>query len=485
MSFRSAIAWILAGLLIGMPLTATAQSPNVNGNVLKLGIDDYVWLVLKQSDEARSAANQLKNSQISRSVTSRELLAPTLSVGSSVNKQRTDTDSVFVQNEAAEAQATVAQPLFLSGGRLSATYSNSTLRSETNFNVVTHTNERPSYTASVSQPLFLFVGNTDLRQWKRARIGYDIAVEGYRRELQSIENSARARYYDLLLKAAQLDVEKTKSLASRRSHEITKALVAAGRLPGIELSRSKLRLQQDLRRLSNAETVLRQAINDALQAASLKLDYEVQLTSRLSYTPVPMDLDSLITQALENRQDYRSAKQQLELSKLDLQSTMEANNPNISAVASLSKSDTSTGAPPDTHTKSWSGGLTMNWSLFDAGITRLRTQSERNSIENQTIALAGLERSIRTDVTNAYLELKRTEEQLEDLKESTQQARQSVEAVRIRYQNGRDRLIDVFDSEQQLRDLELENLQVVVDANLARDRLNFLVGKSLDPAAKP
>ena len=477
---KSGFAIFMGLWMIAESAAAAAGGPNLNSNVLKLTMDDYVWMVLKQGDEARSAANSFKNSQISRSLTSRSLLAPTVSVGSSVNKARTDTDSVFVENESAQAQATLAQPLLLSGGRLSATYSNTTERSETNFNVVTHSSQRPAYSASLSQPLFLFVGNSDLREWKRARIAYDIAVEGYRRELQSIENGARARYYDLLLKAAQLEVEKTKSVASRRSHEITRALVAAGRLPGIELSRSNLRLQQDLRRFSNAETALRQAINDALQAASLKLDYQVQLTSRLSYTRVPLDLETLIQQALENRQDYRSAKAQLELSKLDLKSTLEANNPNISAVASVSKSDSSTGIPPDTHSKSWSGGLTLNWSVFDSGITRLRGEAEKNGIENQKIALAGLERSIRTDVTNAYLELQRTEQQLEDLKQSTEQARQSVEAVRIRYQNGRDRLIDVFDSEQQLRDLELENLQVVVDANLARDRLNFLVGKSVD-----
>jgi outer membrane protein TolC len=470
---------LLLSLFLMLSVNQIASAKDVpSKEKLKLGMDDYVQLVLKQGDDSRVAYNEIKNSRTSLSISNRQLLAPSVNVQSSVNRTRTETNSDYTVDEVASGGATVSQPLFLSGGRLSAGYENSITRTEANPNVVTHAYERPVYTAAVTQPLFIFVGNHDLRSWKRSRLSYSTAVDDYRRTLQSIENNARAIYYNLLLKSAQLDVERAKSQSSQRSHEITKALVSGGRLPGIELSRSNLRLQQDIRRFKNAETALEQAINDALQAASLHLEYQVELTSRLTYNRISFELEPLIEYALENRPDYLAAKRDLELSQLDLKETLEQNNPNIDAVVSLSKTQSGTGTPPDTHARMWSGGLTMSWSIFDSGITRMRANSQRITIENKNVRLKGFERSIRTEVTNAYLDLKRTEQQLDDLQSSKEQARQSVDAVRIRYQNGRDRLIDVFDSEQQLRDLELEQLNVIVDANLARDRLNFLVGKT-------
>jgi outer membrane protein len=475
---------VLSVLLLACPPIAAAGKDLKNSEVLRLSIDDYVKLVLKQSDRSLVAYNQFQNSTISRQTTLRRLMAPSLGVSAGATKSKSDIDDVDTVTEDADGSATLSQPLFLSGGRLSATYSNSITRTEEADGSVTHDYIRPSLSASLSQPLFVFVSNPDLRTWNRSVLSYDIAKDNYQRELQRIENDARSRYYNLLLKSAQLDVERVKWQSSQRANDITKALVEGGRLPGIELSRSDLRYQQDVRRLKNAETALQQAINDALEFASLKIDSDIELTSKLDYRPLSLDLEKLIEHALKHRPDYIAAKRQLELNELSVRETLEENNPRLSASASVSRSESGDGEPPDTESESWSGGLTLSWPIFDSGITRLRADAARNDLENQRVNLRGLERSIRKEVTNALLDLQRTEAQLDDLEKSKLQARRSVEAVRIRYQNGRDKLLDVFDSEQQLRDLELEYLNAVISANLVRDRLALLIGSPLTEVAR-
>ena len=444
-----------------------------------LTIDDYVRLVLKQSDRAMTAYNNYENSIFDFKVSFRQLAMPSLTVASEVSRNKSDVNSAVSRSEAAEGSAALSQPLFLSGGRLSANYSGSVTRSEDSAGVIGHSYTRPSYSASYSQPLFLFVGNSDWRSWKRTKLSFDIANDNYKREIQAIENEARAKYYDVLLRTAQLDVEKTKMESSRRAHGITKALVEAGRLASIELTRSTLRLQQDNRRYKNAETVLKQAINDTLEFSSLPIGTEVKFTSRLGFVPLTISLDTLTDYALQHRPDYVAAKNALALAQLSVTEATEANNASLSAVASVSRSDSGSGTPPNTISKSWSGGLSLSWPLFDSGITGLRVRSAKNNLENEKVSFQGLERNIRTEVTNAYLDVKRTEEQMGDLEDSKKQAQQSVTAVRVRYQNGRDRLIDVFDSEQQLRDLELEYLNIVISAHLAKDSLSLLVGAPL------
>lgn len=456
---------------------SVTTNPVPNG--IPLGLEDYVRIVLKQSDRAIVAYNTFRNSQIFYGIASRDQFGPSLNLTSDLKKTNSELNATTTTTEEASGSAALSQPLFLSGGRLSAAYTLYTDRTETDPSIVSHGYVRPAYSFTVIQPLFLFVGNPALRSWKRSRLAIDIAGDTYRRDMQVIENDARSTYYDLLYKRAQLEVERSKSESSTRAHEVTRALVDGGRLPGIELARSNLRLQQDVRRLRNAETSFQKAINDALEFASMKIDAGIDLVSQLDYAHLPLNLDELIEHAFLHRPDYKVAKSNLELAELQVRETLEGNNPELNATASVSKATTGTGIPPDSHSRVWVGGVNMTWSIFDSGRTRLRAQAARNDLENEKVFFRGLERSIRTEVTNAYLELQRTEQQLQDLQSSREQARVSVEAVRIRYQNGRDRLLDVFDSEQQLRDLELEYLDIVRAANLAKDRLALLIGTPL------
>ncbi len=475
--------WAFVIMAIAVSLALADEKGLRSPPITFLTIDDYVRLVLNQSDRAMTAYNNYENSVFDYKISFRQLALPSLTVASEVSRNKTDVNSAVTRGESAQGSAALNQPLFLSGGRLSANYSESVSRSEDS-TVIGHSYARPTYSASYAQPLFLFVGNPDWRSWKRTKLSFDIATDSYKREVQSIENEARAKYYDVLLKTAQLDVEKIKLESSRRAHGITKALLEAGRLAGIESTRSTLRLQQDIRRFKNAETVLQQSINDTLEFSSIPIGSEVRFTTKLGYEPFSLSLDLLIDYALQHRPDYIAAKKTLELAKLSVKEAREANNPSLSAVASVSRSEAGTGTPPDTITKSWTGGLSLSWPLFDSGITGLRARSAQNNLENEKVAFQGLERNIRTEVTNADLDLKRTEEQLGDLEDSRKQSHQSVSAVRVRYQNGRDRLIDVFDSEQQLRDLELEYLNIIIAAHSAKDRLALLIGAPLNEVRK-
>jgi outer membrane protein TolC len=86
-------------------------------------------------------------------------------------------------------------------------------------------------------------------------------------------------------------------------------------------------------------------------------------------------------------------------------------------------------------------------------------------------------------VENAYLEVKRTEEQIADFGPQKDAAERNVRAIRLQYKNGLTRLTDVFDAENQMRELDLEYLGLLVAFNTARDRLKVLIGTDLDELA--
>jgi len=240
----------MTGILCAFTLILQAESKqkSFGEEPLAMTLEAYVTTVLKQSDRALTAFNNYENAVFSNKVSYRQTRLPQLNVTSSASKSKTNRDEVITELNQAQGQATLSQPLYPTGARLSATVSETATLSESRGNE-SNAYTRPAYSASITQPLFLFVGNADWRTWKRAKASYDIAKENFKRELLSIENAARSRYYNVLLKAAQLDVEKAKLESSKRATKITEALVNAGRLAGIELTRSETRLKKDQRRL--------------------------------------------------------------------------------------------------------------------------------------------------------------------------------------------------------------------------------------------
>lgn len=462
--------------------TSSLPAAQVASSSLALTLEDYVTLAMKQGSRVMTAYNNFENQTLGYKISYRQSRLPQLTASGSLNKSKSDLSSVITRREEASGSVSMAQPVYLSGANLSVSASETTTREEDVLGE-SHNFTKPAYQASLSQPLFLFTGNSAWRQWLQTKIGYRIAADQYRDELRGIENEARAKYYAVLLNKEQVEVERLKLESSRRARAIATALVKAGRYAGIELSRSDVKYQLDVRRLRNAEVSLQKAINDALEFASLPSQTKITFTSKLSYTPLKIALEKLIAYALQHSPDYLNARRRLELSELSLKTTLEENNPLLSATASVSKSESGDDTTRS-ETRAWSGGLNLTWKFFDSRLTYLSVQTARNSLENERISFEQLEKNIRTNIANAYLEVKRNEEQIEDIRRSRDEARRTVDVVRTRYKNGRDRLIDVFDSESDLRSLELEYLNALIAANQSKDSLSLLIGGLLDEAGQ-
>jgi len=231
--------------------------------------------------------------------------------------------------------------------------------------------------------------------------------------------------------------------------------------------------------LENSKTSLETTINDALELGSIDIATTVKFISELTYEKLNIPLERLIEYALLHRPDYKAAQSGLELSEISLRETKESNNLRLSAVGTLARSDSET-LSTDSTRKSYSGTLNLAWPFFDSNATKLRVQNSELALDNARISFEQLKRTIKTEVTNAYLQVKRSETQLEDLRKSRKSARQSVKVVQTRYKNGIDRLVDVFNVENDLRNVELEYLNALISANKDKDNLALFIGGSLE-----
>ncbi|MBI3299405.1 MAG: TolC family protein [Elusimicrobia bacterium] len=465
----------LSALLV-LGTAARAQE----GGTTRLSLEEYERLALEQSLRMRTARDTLRSQEYGRELAVRPLYLPSLSAEAEAGRAVSE-DGVAppIKTDTGEGRLSLTQP-FLTGTDLSVTGSVAVSESRVpGPELASSDRSLPAWSASLTQPLYLFVGNPRLRARRRADLAYQGASDAKRSEELAVLVEARSLYYAMTVAAESLYVEQAKLESARSVHRISQELVKAGRLAPVETARADIRLKRDMRRVQNANSLRHQAANQLKDFVLLASTATVRLATPLEYRPFEEPLELLLALAARQNPDLRAARRSAETAQLDLSDAREGNRPRLSLNGTYAFERNRPTPGSLTEPKSWSALVGLNWPLFDGTQTRLRARQARIAIDNLRRDVESRERELLVAVRNAYLDLKRAEEQVRDFEPQGRSARQNLEVVRLQYKNGLARLIDVFDAENELRDLELESLNLLSDFNRARDRLGALVG--LDP----
>ncbi len=468
----------LAVILIAWPANAKGSPESI-----ALSLTQFTNMALKNSLRSRIAEENLTSNRYSWMASRRGLTWPTLSASASENKTYSDNDLGTTEDtRQTDARFSFSQP-FLTGTNLSLVGDWTRLRSETDtLGLITpsKTVYSPVWTAGFTQPIFVFTGNESLRSRREANLSWENSQDTYWKERLSIEFDARVQYYNLLLQSETANVQKKKLQSSQLVNNTTRALVHAGKLAEVELVRADIRARKDSRAIQNAENNLEQQMNKAKDLIFLPTNQTIRLASSLSYEPFAIPLNKLIRAANENNPDLQIARRQMELSEIELKRARERDHPqiNTSGKYALTRDRSHTNAPLDPY--DWTLSIGMDWPIFDASQTQLRKRQADITYQNAKRAYENQLRQLNVAVENAYLEIKRAEEQISDFGPQKESAERNVNAIRLQYRNGLTRLTDVFDAENQMLDLDLEYLGLLVTFNTARDGLKPLVGADIN-----
>ena len=477
-SGRRFLAFLISFRLLFSTVVAAEKVETV-----ALSLRQFTNMALQNSLRSRTADESLASSRYGWMASRRALTWPSLTASASKTKSGSDSDTgTEVETVSDEESLELTQPL-LTGTVLSLEGAWSRSRSESDtLGVITPSRTRynPVWSAGVTQPLYIFTGNESLRSRREANLEWEGDQEAHKRERFTIEFDARVLYYDLLLQTETADVERRKYESSKMVTETTQALVRAGKLAEVERVRANIRARRDARQIQNSENNLEKAMNQAKDLISMPGDQRIRLTSKLVYEPFTVPFESLVNAAMEYNFDIRAARRSVELAELALRRAREGDNPEINATGaySLTRNRSDELAPVDP--SEWSLRLGVEWPIFDASRTRLQARQQELALKRARRDLENTARELRVSIQNAVLDIQKAEEQMSDFTDQKDSAERNVRAIRLQYRNGLTRLTDVFDAENQSRELDLEYLNLLVAFNVARDRLKLLVGTGLE-----
>jgi outer membrane protein len=295
-----------------------------------------------------------------------------------------------------------------------------------------------------SQSVFDF---SSIRRYQASRA----TIEATKSDRSSTEDQVAAQVAKAYLAALHAEAD---SETARANVELSGALLEqveslknAGTGTGIEVTRARVQLANDRQRVVFTENERRRARLQLLKAMNLRLDTDVALTDRLTYTPVePELLAEVKAKAVDTRPDYKAQLERRNSARLASSGVGMERLPSVSAFGDYGSIGTGVNNALPTRTY----GVTLRVPIFDGGRREGRRAEAESQLRQEQIRASDLRDQINLDVQLAIDALQSAEEEVKVSAEGITLAENELAQARRRFEAGVAIGLEVTDAQTRL-----------------------------------
>ena len=314
---------------------------------------------------------------------------------------------------------------------------------------------------------------SSIRRLQASRAGVR-ASEADKENAADLTTAQVAQFYMAAL-AAQAHVE-----AARANLDLTEATEKlaenrknAGTGTGIEVTRALVEVADARQRLLVAQNDQRQARLQLLRAIGVRLETEVELTDKLTYTPVPgAPLNETIASALAARPDLKAQRTREDNARLSYSATKFERLPSLSAFGNYG----SIGTGLDNALPTRDLGISMRLPIFDGGRRDARRTESLSEFRQEQIRTADLRQQVELEIRLALDSLRSAEDQLKVAGEGLEQAEREVAQAERRYDAGVANSLEPIDAQTRLARARDNRISALLAYNIARINLGQATG---------
>ena len=298
--------------------------------------------------------------------------------------------------------------------------------------------------------------------------------ETHRNTMINVAAEAKRKYYDLVLKFLDRDLQREKVNNLEEHLKSAQGLYEVGNSPYIDVTKA----QADL---SSAKVSLLKAENDILLAqealkvamgTEINSPFNIALSAELSLPSLPGDMNNLVAKALEDRPDFRKAMRDIRAGELTIKDAARANSPTITGQlsASISNRENSNAS------ENYSASINLSVPIVDGGETKASVARARAQLAQTTADADSLRQSITYSVMSAALSLLNANDSAKAAEETVKYSEENLELSQGRYNVGVGNSIEVSDAVSALATAKHTYYQALHDAQTAKTDLDEALG---------
>jgi outer membrane protein TolC len=349
----------------------------------------------------------------------------------------------------------------------------------------------PAYTSdvtvAVTQPLLRGFGTAvTTATLNRARIGFVRAGFDFKARALDIVEQTEGAYYNLVYAREQLSVFQFSLDLAQKLLDEAQVKKTVGTATDIDVLQAQVGVATARSNVLSAEKSVKDS-SDALLALIGRFELDTPLGAAKfddfnGQLPV---IESSFQLAMRNQPDYISAKMQLDQLKLDLSVAKDALKPTLDLNGALGFNGTkgsgydafSSAANRDNN--SWQVGFTMSYPWGQVS-DRARYRQSLATLNQQTLTVRQMEQSILVQVRSAVRSVETNSEKVKIAALAAEYSSRQYELERARFDAGLATSREVLQTQADLENARVAELQARVTLQNSISALHRLEGSSLD-----
>jgi outer membrane protein len=325
--------------------------------------------------------------------------------------------------------------------------------------------------ATASQTVFDFAA---IKRYQASKVTVGAVKSDYDVTKNQVADQVARAYLTALRAGAALETAQANVDLSKALLALAQTQKDAGTGTGIEVTRADVQLANDRQRLVVAENDRRRAGLNLMRAMGLKLESTIQLTDKLSYTPVDLGtLDDSIASARKLRSELKAQNERERSAQLSYGSVRAERLPSLSASANYGSIGSEiVGAQP-----TYDYGFSLRVPLFDGGRREARRAESLSQYRQEQTRLRDLDQQVELDVRLSFDSVRSAATEVTTAREGVTLAERELEQARRRYSAGVTNSIEVTDAQTRLDRARDNQIAALYDYNVARIDLATATGK--------
>lgn len=248
----------------------------------------------------------------------------------------------------------------------------------------------------------------------------------------------------------------------------------------VQVAQDELALQRSVNVLEKSKVDLLSALNDDvnknIRAESSGINVNLSESELQRILTENRNLDLLVRKGIEERYDYKSSLNQIELNKIRLDiATKNLYFPTVSGFANYNMNGSAIDDITNTRTASF--GISLNYPIFQGFSKDVDRQIAEVNIKQRQLDLSKLELQIRTEIKKAILDLENAYNQVVILDRNIRSAEQDKLLSEENYRLGLGTLLDVQTATTRLNNLLIDKINATYNFLIAKRLIDYYSGQ--------
>ncbi len=325
---------------------------------------------------------------------------------------------------------------------------------------------------SLYQPLFTF--NTLKASLTRAEINLEKAERNYTSSSKDIVYNVTSAFYRLYQARESVEIAHEKVKQTESSYITAQNKFKAGLIAEVEALQLEVDLASSRNDLLNAERDYSEAKNDFKILIGLKLSDSIDVTAKIDYNPVSVNLEEAINYALANRSELKNSEADIELSKLSVDeiNSQGSISASISANYGINKDDNQFEDIFHQFDGSRSVTFSVHVPVLDWGSNSRKVEAAEANLTLNKLSYENQKEEIKKEIIEVVNRINSAKARVEALSKSVELAQKSFDISSQRFQSGNITSFELQQMQLRLTDAKTNSLNALIDYKLALADLN-------------